>query len=86
MVDMIVLYELLPLIPTDPIFSTIERSCRAPLTGAIVAFAEFLQKTCVFDLECERAPLEEHVRLYLTETLTYVTEYVHLMNTFNEPP
>jgi hypothetical protein len=24
--------------------------------------------------------------LYLTETLTYVTEYVHLMNTFNEPP
>jgi hypothetical protein len=82
--NMRVLSKLLPLEPTDPIFSTAKRECRAPLNGAIVAFADFLQKTPVFDLTVEPGPLYDYFEAYLRDNSDYTRCYIELMERLYE--
>jgi hypothetical protein len=81
MVDMRVLSKFLPLKPTDPILWTLQRRCRVPLNGAIIAFANFLSTTCIFDLADGTSPLFTDFTLYLSDEASYYTsDYLNLMN------
>jgi hypothetical protein len=81
-VDMRVLSELIPLIPTDPIFLTFQGRCRAPLNGAIAVFANFLVMTVIFDLDGEPGPLDDAFRSYTSEGIVEASKYQQLINDF----